>query len=189
MASATKRTKTPAKPGARSVRAGRARTSGRPSQAGTGEAGPDEAPSPSAGSGTAAARGVRAQPLIAVRDVISSSRWYCSLLGGRSLGGGSDHDDVYDRVYCDEECVLQLHSWDDEEHPNLVAPEHAVHGHGVLLWFEVVDFDAAVKRARALEAEVLEEPHVNPGPRHREFWLRDPDGYVIVLASPDGEVE
>jgi len=63
----------------------------------------------------------------------------------------------------------------------------APHGHGVLLWFEVDDFDAAVGRARALGAEVIEEPHVNPAPQHREMWLRDPDGYVVVLASPDGE--
>ena len=26
-----------------------------------------------------------------------------------------------------------------------------------------------------------------PGPQHREMWLRDPDGYVVVIAGPDGE--
>jgi len=50
----------------------------------------------------------------------------------------------------------------------------------------VDDFDAAWKRARALKATVVEEPHVNPAPAHREFWLQDPDGYVVVIASPDG---
>ena len=129
---------------------------------------------------------VRAQPLIAVRDVISSSRWYCTLLGGESLGGGSDHDDVYDRVYCADQLVLQLHSWDDEEHPNLMSDD-VPPGHGVLLWFELDDFDAGVARARELEAEVLEDVHVNSAARHRELWVRDPDGYVVVLASPDGE--
>jgi hypothetical protein len=24
------------------------------------------------------------------------------------------------------------------------------------------------------------------GPNHWECWLRDPDGYTVVLASPDG---
>jgi hypothetical protein len=28
---------------------------------------------------------------------------------------------------------------------------------------------------------------VNPAPRHREIWLRDPNGHVIAIASPDGE--
>lgn len=130
---------------------------------------------------------VRAQPLIAVRDVISASRWYCGLLGGESLGGGSDHDDVYDRVYCNGELVLQLHSWDDEEHPNLISGGPETPGHGVLIWFQVSDFDAAVARAHELSAEIVEEPHVNEAARHREIWLRDNDGYVVVLASPDGE--
>jgi hypothetical protein len=83
--------------------------------------------------------------------------------------------------------VLQLHAWDEEEHPNLVNRTAAPVGHGVVLWFEIGDFDAAVGRARALKAEIVEEPHFNPAPRHREMWLRDPDGFVVVIASPDGE--
>jgi hypothetical protein len=38
-----------------------------------------------------------------------------------------------------------------------------------------------------LGAEIIEEPHINPRPQHREIWLRDSDGYVVVVASPDGE--
>jgi catechol 2,3-dioxygenase-like lactoylglutathione lyase family enzyme len=83
--------------------------------------------------------------------------------------------------------ILQIHAWDEEQHPNLVEADAAAHGHGVLLWFEVNDFDEVVERARALGAEIVEEPHVNPAPRHRELWIRDPDGYLVVIASPDGE--
>jgi hypothetical protein len=74
-----------------------------------------------------------------------------------------------------------------EDHPNLTNPAAAPPGHGVLLWFEVTNFDVVVDRARTLQAEVILEPHVNPNPQHREMWLRDPDGYVVVIASPDGE--
>jgi hypothetical protein len=38
-----------------------------------------------------------------------------------------------------------------------------------------------------LAAEVILEPHFNPVPRHREMWFRDLNGYVVVIASPDGE--
>jgi len=76
---------------------------------------------------------------------------------------------------------------DEEDHPNLVDADKAPPGHGVLLWFQVSDFDAAVVRARALGAEAVLEPHFNPAPQHREIWLRDADGYVVVIASPDGE--
>ena len=82
---------------------------------------------------------------------------------------------------------MQLHAWDEENHPNLVNADAAPRGHGVVLWFEVDDFDAAVKRARALRAQVIEEPHVNPNAGHREMWLRDRDGYVVAIASPAGQ--
>src|SRR5256712_13576501 len=76
---------------------------------------------------------------------------------------------------------LQLHAWDVDEHVNLLEPAFAPPGHGVLLWFETTDFDAAVQAARALEAEIVEEPHENPNSGRREIWLRDPNGYVDVV--------
>jgi catechol 2,3-dioxygenase-like lactoylglutathione lyase family enzyme len=130
--------------------------------------------------------GVQSEPLIAVRDVRASSHWYQRLLGAAALPE-HEHRDAYERLFCDGRLILQLHAWDEEDHPNLVNADAAPPGHGVLLWFEVPDFDAAVERARSLRAEVVEEPHVNPAPEHREMWLRDPDGYVVVIASPDGE--
>ena len=129
---------------------------------------------------------VRSQPLIAVRDVGASSRWYQLLLGVDTLPEHA-HRDSYDRMLCDGHLILQLHAWDEEDHPNLVNADIAPPGHGVLLWFEVGDFDAAVARARSLKAEVIEEPHVNPQAGHREMWLRDLDGYVVVIAGPEGE--
>jgi catechol 2,3-dioxygenase-like lactoylglutathione lyase family enzyme len=129
---------------------------------------------------------VRPQLLIAVRDVRASGRWYAELLGAESLPE-HPHRDLYDRISVSGEMILQLHAWDEENHPNLINANAARPGHGVLIWFELNDFDSAVERARGLRAEVIEEPHVNPGPQHREIWLRDPDGYVVVIASPDGE--
>ncbi len=133
-------------------------------------------------------RGARPQPLIAVRDVAASKRFYMRLLR-LTEDPPSDHDHLYRRLYAGDALILQLHAWDEEDHPNLVDRDRAPVGHGVLLWFEVDDFDAAVARATELGATVIEPPHVNPAPRHREIWLRDPDGYVVVVASPDGEAE
>ena len=129
---------------------------------------------------------VESQTLIAVRDVRSSSHWYTELLGAQSLPEHR-HRDVYDRISRSGQLLLQLHAWDEEDHPNLVNADAAPPGHGVLLWFQVDDFDSVVERARGLGAEVIEEPHVNLKPQHREMWLRDSDGYVVVVAGPDGE--
>ena len=129
---------------------------------------------------------VAAQPLIAVRNVRASSRWYTQLLGADSLSE-HPHRDVYDRIWCSGRLLLQLHAWDEDNHPNLVNRDAAPPVHGVVLWFQVNDFDSAVERARALGAEIIEEAHFNPAPKHREIWLRDADGYVVAIASPDGE--
>jgi catechol 2,3-dioxygenase-like lactoylglutathione lyase family enzyme len=126
---------------------------------------------------------VTSQPLIAVRNVRASSDWYRTLLATDSLPE-HEHRKRYDRILCDGRIVLQIHAWDEENHPNLVNADAAPCGHGVLLWFEVNDFDAAVQRARSLNAEIIEEPHVNPNARQKEIWIRDPDGYAVVVAGP-----
>ncbi len=127
---------------------------------------------------------MRPQPLIAVRDVEVSSRWYQQLLGCRSGHGGRE----YERLYFGEELILQLHHWNAHEHPHLGDERSKPHGNGVLLWFQIDDFDAAVGRMIELDAEILHEPQVNPRANHREVWLRDPDGYVVVLAGNAGDL-
>jgi catechol 2,3-dioxygenase-like lactoylglutathione lyase family enzyme len=132
---------------------------------------------------------MRPQPLIAVSDVERSSRWYQKLLGCRSDHGGRE----YERLVRDGKLIMQLHHWDVEHHHGPIGDvRKKPYGNGVLLWFETDEFDAAVARVRELEAPILLDVHRNPpdgsgGPNHREIWLRDLDGYVVVLASPDGE--
>lgn len=131
---------------------------------------------------------MRAQPLIAVQDVEASSRWYQRLLGAESGHGGPD----YERLLVDGRLVLQLHHREVEHDHGQIGDPTQVYGNGVLLWFETDAFDAAVARATELGAEVVRPVHRNPldgdgGPNHREIWLRDPDGFVVVIVSPDGE--
>jgi catechol 2,3-dioxygenase-like lactoylglutathione lyase family enzyme len=131
---------------------------------------------------------MRPQPLIAVHDVEASSVWYQRLLGCESAHGGPE----YERLVANGVLVLQLHSLRvDHHHGRIGDPGDKPYGNGVLLWFEVDDFAAAIERAAAMKAEIIMPVHRNPpsgggGPNHWECWLRDPDGYTVVLASPDG---
>ncbi len=133
---------------------------------------------------------MRPQPLICAHDVEASSRWYQQLLGCTSAHGGPN----YERLVQDGRLVLQLHRWDVADHHGPIGDPTLAPGNGVLLWFEVDDFDAAALRARELQAPVVLSRHRNPpdgngGPNHWEVWLRDPDGYTVVLASPDGTAD
>lgn len=132
---------------------------------------------------------IRPQPLIAVTDVEASSQWYQRLLGCQSAHGGAE----YERLVSNGELILQLHNWKvDHDHGPIGDPDAKPYGNGVLLWFETDDFDSAIARATEMNAEIVKAPHRNPpsgdgAPNHRECWLRDLDGYIVVLASPDGE--
>jgi catechol 2,3-dioxygenase-like lactoylglutathione lyase family enzyme len=86
---------------------------------------------------------------------------------------------------CDSDgtVLLCLHEWGAHEHPPLMSPEHATPGNGLLLFFRVDDFDAALRRARTLVSRFEEEPHVNPSTGTNEFSLRDPDGYYVSISA------
>ena len=122
-------------------------------------------------------------PMLTCASVSTSSEWYQRTLGLVSAHGG----DEYEMLTHDDMVVLQLHETDAHEHPYLVRLDEPF-GNGVAVWFESAAYAEAVERARASGAEVLEDDHVNPLAHHREIWLRDPDGYVVVISSPFGKM-
>jgi catechol 2,3-dioxygenase-like lactoylglutathione lyase family enzyme len=123
----------------------------------------------------------RTWTIIGVSDVATSFNWYQSLFGQPEAAPGHD----YWGQICDSDgtVLLCLHQWGSHEHPSLMSPEHAQPGNGLLLFFRVDDFDATLRRARALVSRVDEEPHVNPATGTREFALRDPDGYHVMVSA------
>lgn len=119
------------------------------------------------------------QPLLVVRDVPAASRFYTELLGAESGHGG----DEYEQVMKDGEILLQIHRIDVLDHHGPLASPEIPLGNGVLVWFEIADFEAAVERAHAMGATLERDVHTNPNAQQLEIWLRDPDGYLVVLAG------
>jgi hypothetical protein len=102
--------------------------------------------------------------------------------------GGQNTSDSFRTAFWFSSCtdstsdIIMVRSGDPADKP---------YGNGVLLWFEIHDFDAAVTRAVEMKADIFRPRHRNPptgggGPSHGECWSRDPDGYIVVLANPDG---
>ena len=123
----------------------------------------------------------RTWTIIGVKDVALSFQWYQSLLG---LPEASPGHDFWGQL-CDSDgtVLLCLHQWGSHDHPSLLSPDSASPGNGLLLFFRVDDFDPALARARALVGRLDEEPNVNPATGTREFALRDPDGYYVMVSA------
>jgi catechol 2,3-dioxygenase-like lactoylglutathione lyase family enzyme len=120
--------------------------------------------------------------IIGVADVPRSFGWYQSLLGLPETAPA--HDYFGQILDADGTVLLCLHEWGAHEHPTLTSPDDVTPGNGLLLFFRVDDFDAALPRARAL-GRLEEQPHVNSATGTMEFSLRDPDGYYVSISALD----
>jgi len=123
----------------------------------------------------------RTWTIIGVADVARSFSWYQSLFGQPKTAPA--HDYFGQILDVDETVLLCLHQWGSHEHPTLTSPGQSQPGNGLLLFFRVDDFDETLLRARAIVAELEEEPNVNPNTGTREFALRDPDGYYVMVSA------
>ncbi|TLY46907.1 MAG: VOC family protein [Gammaproteobacteria bacterium] len=119
--------------------------------------------------------------IIGVSDVSASFKWYQSLLGQSQTSPA--HEYFGQLLDSDGTVLLCLHGWGAHEHPSLTSPNHATPGNGLLLFFRVDDFNAALQRARALVTRFEEEPHMNPNTETMEFSVRDPDGYYVTISA------
>ena len=125
----------------------------------------------------------RTWTIIGVADVARSLAWYQALLGLRTTAPAHDHwAQVLD---ADDTVLLCLHRWGAHDHPTLSSPDDAAPGNGLLLFFRVDDFDDALPRARTLVRALEQEPALNPATGTREFALRDPDGYDVMISALD----
>jgi catechol 2,3-dioxygenase-like lactoylglutathione lyase family enzyme len=125
----------------------------------------------------------RTWTIIGVRDVAKSFAWYQTLFGQPATAPA--HVDFGQLLDADGTVLLCLHAWGVEDHPPLRSPENAPPGNGLLLFFRVDDYEAALRRARPLVTRLEEEPHVNPNTGTPEFSLRDPDGYYVTISALD----
>ncbi|HET7609598.1 MAG TPA: VOC family protein [Gammaproteobacteria bacterium] len=123
----------------------------------------------------------RTWTIIGVADVARSFAWYQALFGQPKSAPA--HDYFGQIVDTDGTVLLCLHEWGPHGHPTLTSPDVAEPGNGLLLFFRVDDFDEALARARGLVRRLEEEPGINPATGTREFALRDPDGYYVMVSA------
>lgn len=58
-------------------------------------------------------------------------------------------------------------------------------GKGVVMYYRVgEDLAAAAKRAKDMSATILKPISFNELAHQEELWVKDPDGYTVVLSGP-----
>lgn len=132
-------------------------------------------------------------PMLVCTSVPESRAWYQRVLGLVSMHGGDEYDQLAAVGPDGPTIVLQLHH-ESDTHEFLADAAQPLGGNGVALWFETTSYGKSLATLGAAVADgvgvtVLEDDHVNSTANHREFWLRDPDGYLVVVTSPYGDID
>jgi predicted enzyme related to lactoylglutathione lyase len=118
-------------------------------------------------------------PIIAVKDVEASSKWYQSVFNCRSMHGGKEFDIL---VSEDDEILICLHMWGAHHHPTMLNP-WITPGNGLILYFRTDNMNVIRQNVEKMGGIVAEEIHLNQNSLKKEFSLRDPDGYYLTIAD------
>ncbi len=122
---------------------------------------------------------IKNDPIIAVKDVEASSKWYQSVFGCQSMHGGKAFDILVSET---NDVLLCLHHWGDHGHPTMQNPD-VKPGNGLILYFRTENMKDIRNNAENMGWAIEEEIHVNPNSTKKEFSLRDPDGYYLTITE------
>lgn len=118
-------------------------------------------------------------PIIAVRDIEASSKWYQKIFGFRNNHGG-EHFSLL--VSEDDEIILCLHKWEEHNHPTMTNPS-TTPGNGLLLYFRTENMNNVYQNLLKAGCAIEEDIHLNKNSLRKEFSFRDPDGYFLTVTE------
>ena len=122
---------------------------------------------------------IKNDPIIAVKDVDASTKWYQALFDcNRSHGHGGDKFETLTDT--DGSVLLCLHAWEVDQHPTMMDAS-ITPGNGVILYFHTDNLELIRDNAEKLDAVIEEDIHCNPNSGKEEFSIRDLDGYYITI--------
>ena len=121
-------------------------------------------------------------PIIAVKDVEASSKWYQSVFNCRSMHGGKEFDIL---VSESDEILICLHKWGDHQHPTMANPS-ITPGNGLILYFRTESMNVIRENVEKIGGFIAEDIHLNLNSTKKEFSLRDPDGYYLTITEFHG---
>jgi uncharacterized glyoxalase superfamily protein PhnB len=121
----------------------------------------------------------KADPIIAVKDVEASAKWYCDLFGFKRAHGGKEFAVLLSES---DEIILCLHEWGAHGHPTMTDTA-ITPGNGLILYLRTEKMNQIYQNAEKLGVPVEEETHLNSNSGKKEFSVRDPDGYFLTVSE------
>ena len=118
-------------------------------------------------------------PIIAVKDVESSSKWYQSVFGCRKNHGGYDFVTL---VSENDEILICLHQWGEHKHPTMLDPTLSP-GNGLIFYLRTENMNAIMQNFEKIGGSIEEDIHLNPNSLKKEFSFKDPDGYYWTITE------
>ncbi len=122
---------------------------------------------------------MKVDPIIAVKNVRESAKWYEAIFGCKSAHGGNEFDIL---VAENSEVLLCLHKWDEHDHPTMKSANNST-GNGLILYFRIENIEQVRENLKKVDYPVEAEIQLSPNSRRKEFSMRDPDGYYITVAE------
>ncbi len=119
-------------------------------------------------------------PIIAVKDVEASSKWYQQIFGFSRAHGEKGGFAVL--VSGNDEILLCLHEWGEHEHPTMTNTDIAP-SNGLILYFRTENMNEIRQNVEKLAWAIEEDVHENPNSTKKEFSIRDPDGYYLTITE------
>lgn len=122
---------------------------------------------------------MKTDPIIAVKNVEVSSKWYQFVFELKSKHGGSEFDILVSK---NEEVMLCLHKLGEHEHPTMQRPS-IIDGNGLILYFRTDNMKEIRQNVEKIGATIEEDIRLNENSNHLEFSIRDLDGYYLTISE------
>lgn len=120
--------------------------------------------------------------IIAVQNVVKTSKLLVSLFGWKSVHGGSEFD-----ILMSEKNVptLLLHKFNEHEHDRFKGVEKKSKGVGLSFYVFVRDLDEVYNKIKHLKLKIVEPIFLNENSRTREFTFQIEEGYQFSVCGSD----
>lgn len=122
---------------------------------------------------------MKVDPILAVKDVQESSKWYQTVFACTSIHGGNEFEVLTSK---EGEIFLCLHKWGAHDHQTLKNPD-ITPGNGLILYFRIKNMEEVRENLREMNYALEEEIQVNPNSGKKEFSFIDPNGYYISVSE------